>query len=193
MAAANARSASGGPCLPRPQGKLAAMELRLGRQVCGKWKKLHVNNGIAQIGLPQSIHLKSICELESGNCDRISFMTHEVDGFEIAYTSRTSWKANIWEKGKLVAVAPVTWRNHCSRDPETKQLRQTVWFQKEAELLEALDSKTPFVVAIAEAYDEAAEVPAFRRFTAIFKVVATGKRLDDKCIETIVLERVRVV
>lgn len=118
-------------------------------------------------------------------------MAHKVDGFELSYTSRTSWKANVRAGGELIAVVPVTWGNHCRRDPETKQLRQTVWFQRESELLQAMNSQEPFLVAVAEAWNPEADVPAFRRFTAVFRVMATGRRYDEKCIETVVLERVR--
>jgi hypothetical protein len=36
-------------------------------------------------------------------------MGHSVDGFDLKYTSRTSWKAERRERGTLIDIVPVTW------------------------------------------------------------------------------------
>jgi len=56
-------------------------------------------------------------------------LTHPVDGFDLKFTSRRSWKAERREHGRLVDVVPVTWTKGRRVDAETKELFQEVWYQ----------------------------------------------------------------
>jgi hypothetical protein len=114
-------------------------------------------------------------------------MAHFVDGFDLTFTSRTSWKATRRLRGKVIDIVPVTW---------TKGLRQPgptleVWYRNPEERQGARQSREPFVVAVARAKDYSALPHEFEQFTALFRVVATGDQLSETSIETKVLERVR--
>ena len=116
-------------------------------------------------------------------------MTHPVDGFELKFTSRGSWKAERHEHGRLVDIIPVTWTK--GRRVVANQIFQEVWYQDHSELAARAVDASPFVVALAIAKDYSTLAQAFQEFRGVFEVVATGKILSDDSIETKVLHRVR--
>lgn len=123
-------------------------------------------------------------------------MSHRVDGFELEYDTPRggNWKAKRFLRGTLIDVVPVTWRAGCRR--VSGDLYQQVWFRNDDEMEQVRLSRTPFVVAVAEAERRDAvgsedERPQFKHFNALFEVVATGKQIDDWSIETRVLRRLR--
>jgi hypothetical protein len=118
-------------------------------------------------------------------------MTHPVDGFDLKFTSRTSWKAERRCRGKLVDIVPVTWTKGRRQDPDTKNVYQEVWFQDHNEMDERNNSREPFPVAVAIAKDYSKFPHAFDQFRAIFEVVSTGNILSEKSIETKVLRRLK--
>ena len=90
-------------------------------------------------------------------------------------------------------MVPVTWRAGCRR--VSGDLYQQVWFRNDDEMEQVRLSRTPFVVAVAEAERRDAvgsedERPQFKHSTPCSKV-ATGKQIDDWSIETRVLRRLR--
>jgi hypothetical protein len=116
-------------------------------------------------------------------------MAHAVDGFDLTFTSHTSWKAKRRERGKAIDIIPVTW---------TKGRRQTaggpyqeVWYQDPEEMKQRAADPAPFVVALAAAKDYAIHPHAFKEFVGLFEVTATGEILSDNSIQTQVLQRVR--
>jgi hypothetical protein len=115
-------------------------------------------------------------------------LAHSVAGFELKYTSRTSWKAEVRAHGRLVAIAPVTWTK--GRRQLGKDVFQEVWYQDADEMDGARLSKDPFIVAVALAKDYNRHPHEFQSFQAVFEVVPTGRRLTNKSIETKVLRRV---
>ena len=116
-------------------------------------------------------------------------MTHDVDGFDLKFTSRTSWKAERRLHGQLLDVIPVTWTKGFKREKISGDTTLTVWFQKPSDLEYRQSSRDPFVVALAIAHNYEEHPHRFKEFRAIYEVVATGTRIDHECIETRVLRR----
>ena len=95
-------------------------------------------------------------------------LAHSVDGFQVKYTHRGSWKAEIRANGSFVAIAPVVWtvgRRQCGAT-----VFQEVRFQDLNEMEQTRLSKEPFIVALAIAkdYDRSPRQP--RSFQGIFEV-----------------------
>jgi hypothetical protein len=118
-------------------------------------------------------------------------VAHEVAGFELRFTSRTSWKAERRLRGAPVDVIPITWTKGWRPDPVTKDIKLEVWFQDHREMDRRRLSSEPFAVAlaVAKSYEELPH--SFSEFRGVFEVVATGKRLSDNSIETNVLRRLK--
>jgi hypothetical protein len=116
-------------------------------------------------------------------------MAHAVDGFKLKFTSRTSWKAERRQQGRLIDVVPVTW----TKDYRVLEngILLDVHFKKSAEAQEFNSLSDPFVVAVAKAKDDRQTPPEFDFFTSLFRVLATGQILSEHTIETRVLERLR--
>ena len=120
-----------------------------------------------------------------------SNMAHVVDGFDLTFTSRTSWKAERRLGGKIIDIVPVTWTKGRRQDPSTKEVFQEVWYQNHHEMISQKGSHDPFVVAVARAKDYTKFPHEFAEFVAMFEVIATGVVLSDKSIETKVIRRLR--
>jgi hypothetical protein len=118
-------------------------------------------------------------------------MAHEVDGFDLTFTSRRSWKATRRAAGQIVDVVPVTWTKGRRQDPTSKEIMQEVWYQNPAELEAARTSIAPFVVALAVAKDYSVLPHAFQEFRGIFEVVSTGEQLTPQSIQTRVVRRMQ--
>jgi hypothetical protein len=114
-------------------------------------------------------------------------MPHLIDGFEVAFTSRRSWKAALRLHGRLIDTVPVTWTK--GRWQAGTDVFQEVWFQNRDELEVHRTSSTPFRVALAIAKDYSEHPHQFQEFRGIFEVQATGERLSDISIQTKVLRR----
>jgi hypothetical protein len=118
-------------------------------------------------------------------------VTHPVDGFDLKFTSRRSWKAERRRLGRVVDIIPVTWTKGRRVDDTTKEIFQEVWYQDEKELAARATDPSPFVLAVATAHDYAKLPHAFKEFIGIFEVSAIGKVLSKHNIETKLLRRVR--
>lgn len=116
-------------------------------------------------------------------------MAHDLDGFEVSYTSRTSWKAYISDDGKVLATAPVTWTKGTRR--QGQEWFQRVWFQKNDEAEKHDASKEPFIVLVAQAHDYEVHPHAFKHFNCIYEVVALGQGVKEQSIECKVIRRIR--
>jgi hypothetical protein len=114
-------------------------------------------------------------------------MPHVVDGFEVTFTSRRSWKANVRLHNRLVAVAPVTWTK--GRWQVGGDVFQEVWFHNQADLESHRSSTDPFIVALAIAKDYNEHPHQFEEFRGIFEVQSTGQQLSEISIQTKVLRR----
>lgn len=114
-------------------------------------------------------------------------MVHVVDDFEIKFTSRRSWKAEIRKSGVLVATAPVTWSSATSKT--RAGTFQKVWFANPAELEDRRNSRSSFIVAVASAKHPKQRPSVFHKFESVLEVRATGKLAGERCIETRVLSR----
>lgn len=115
-------------------------------------------------------------------------MTHQLDGFELKFTSRRSWKAERRHNGKLLDIVPVTWSKDLHRDGKQKFL--LVHFTNTDESEKYRTQQKSYIVAVAEAKDYSAEKLSFSKFTALYEVVSTGKKLNDHSIETRIIGRV---
>lgn len=116
-------------------------------------------------------------------------MVHFVDGFEVKFTSRRSWKAEVRKDGKLVATVPVTWSDAVWKSQKSPDMFQKVWFTNNAELEARRNSRDPFIVAVASTKQPNQRPAKFGKFERIIKVVATGKFSGERCIETRVLSQ----
>jgi hypothetical protein len=116
---------------------------------------------------------------------------HNVDGFGLQFTSRTSWKAEITKGNKSIAIAPVTWTKGYVRDPQGSGLLLEVWYRRIDDMEAALSSRTPFLVALASAKDYSKLPHDFDFFTGVFEVVSTGIKLTENSIQTKVLRRIK--
>jgi hypothetical protein len=120
-------------------------------------------------------------------------MSHSVDGFELKFTSRTSWKARVWlPGGKAVADdVPVTWKDGWRF--EDRKFFQRVWFRKADELEAHKSSRKPFLVAVADRKEKkVSQAPSvFKSFIGVYEVVSTGTILSENSIETRVVRRLK--
>ena len=117
-------------------------------------------------------------------------VTHPVDGFDLKFTSRRSWKARRREHGRLIDTVPVAWTKG-RRVLATKEIFQEVWYQDTVEVTERADNPAPFAIALAVAHDYNKLPHDCKEFVGVFEVVPTGKILSEKSIETRVLRRLR--
>lgn len=114
-------------------------------------------------------------------------MAHDVDGFDLTFTSRTSWKAERKANGALLDIIPVTWTK--GRRQANGQTFQEVWFKDPADMMVHNSRTTPFVVVVARAKDYDKLPHEFAEFVAIFEVEPTGTVLSNASIETRVIRR----
>lgn len=114
-------------------------------------------------------------------------MPHRVDGFDLTFTSRTSWKAERRARGRVIDVVPVVWtKDRCQAG---SSVYQGVSYQSRDEMEKRLADPSPFAVALAVAKDYAKHPHEFKEFVGVFEVTATGERLSDNSIQTRVLRR----
>jgi hypothetical protein len=114
-------------------------------------------------------------------------MPHSIDGFDVTFTSRRSWKAKLRCRGRVVETVPVTWTK--GRRQAESDIFQEVWFQNEKDLEAHRTDVEPFRIALAVAKDYAQHPHQFQEFKGVFEVLATGERLSDLSIQTRVLRR----
>ncbi|WP_455269295.1 hypothetical protein [Rhizobium herbae] len=79
-------------------------------------------------------------------------MARKLNGYDIAYTHRGSWTANLSYRGRLLETIPVAW----TRDYATPML--TVWFKDVDEAARRLAEGVPFKVALSRREDGGASV-----------------------------------
>lgn len=115
-------------------------------------------------------------------------MPHHLDGYELKFAARRSWKAERRLDGTLIDTVPVTW---------TKGIRETgndrflqVWFPNTDELRDYSQRTDPFVVAVATAKDFNQHPHQFSKFNYLYEVVATGELLSPDSIETRIIRRI---
>ncbi|WAP70116.1 hypothetical protein [Jiella pelagia] len=74
-------------------------------------------------------------------------MVASIDGYDLAYTHRGSWKAHRIFRGKIIDEIPVAWtRDYAAGNPPSL----IVWFKDENEAGNRLATKGQFVVALSE-------------------------------------------
>ena len=106
-------------------------------------------------------------------------MSHSVDGFELKFTCRTSWKAERRFLAQKIDIVPVTWTKGRRQDGSTKEVFLEVWYRNVDELnLRAADPNA-FVVALAVAKDYRKFPHAFDQFVGLFRVAPTGIFLSN--------------
>ena len=118
-------------------------------------------------------------------------MAHDVDGYEVTFTHRASWKAHVTLLDRLVGTVPVTWTKGTVRDAASGKFYQQVWFQDAAELEVVNSSTEPFLVAVAVAHDYDMHPHSFKQFNCIYEVRALGRKIDEISIQCEVLRRLR--
>jgi len=118
-------------------------------------------------------------------------MSHSVDGFDLRFTGRTSWKAERRLHNRTLDIVPVTWTKGRRQDPSSKEVFLEVWYRSPEELKYRVADPNAFVVALATAKDYRKFPHVFDQFVGLFRVISTGIPLSENSIETSVLERVR--
>jgi hypothetical protein len=118
-------------------------------------------------------------------------MPHYVDGFELTFTYRTSWKAKRCLHSRTLDIVPVTLTKGRRQDASSKEVFLEVWYCSAEELKHRAADPNPFVVALAKAKDDHEFPPAVDKIVGIFRVISTGIVLSENSIETKVLERVK--
>jgi hypothetical protein len=116
---------------------------------------------------------------------------HYVDGFELKFTSRTSWKAELRLLNKKFDVVPVTLTKGRRQGASPKEVFLEVWYRNAEELRLCAAQQNSFVLALARAKNDHEVPPVFDTFVGIFRVIPTGATLNENSIETKVLERLR--
>jgi hypothetical protein len=113
---------------------------------------------------------------------------HTVDEFNLKFTSRRGWKAELRRHGRMIGVIPVTWTK--GRSVRDGEIFQKVYFRPSnaAEMENYRVSGKPFIIAVALAKDYSTLPHVFKSFQTIFEVIATGAISEDS-IETKVLRR----
>lgn len=120
-----------------------------------------------------------------------SGMAHASDNLEMTFTHRGSWKGHIWSRGTIIDTVPISWTKGWVVDKISGSIFLEVWFQKEEELLSAMNSEEPFKVAVGVADDYDAFPHSFKEYRGLFLVQATGERISNISIRTRVLDRVK--
>ena len=94
-------------------------------------------------------------------------MAHHVDGFQVKFTGRRSWKAEVrFQNHKRVVPVTVTKGRRPGGSP--KDVFLEVWYQDAGELKNRQADESAFIVALAKAKDDLASPPAFDSFVGIF-------------------------
>jgi hypothetical protein len=122
--------------------------------------------------------------------ERATCMSHHVDGFELKFTSRTSWKAELRFQNQKIVV-PVTLTKGRRKGASSQEVFLEVWYRNADELRSRAADSNDFIVALAKAKDDHAAPPVFDTFVGLFRVIPTGVLLSETSIETKILERVR--
>jgi hypothetical protein len=117
-------------------------------------------------------------------------MIHDVDGFQLRFTGRNTWRAECRSKDGQHSVVPVAWEHNLRMSGEEDLLEFRYRKKYRGEMDAHLADGKPFVVAIAKAKDPKATPKDFKEFKCLFEVVATGRRLSDRTIEARVLRRI---
>jgi hypothetical protein len=114
-------------------------------------------------------------------------LPHSVDGFQLRFTGRRSWKARWLLHNRTLDIVPVTW----TRGWNAQGIFLEVWYRSAEELKQRAADQNAFVVALARAKNYREFPHAFEQFVGLFRVIPTGIVLSENSIETKVLERVR--
>jgi hypothetical protein len=117
-------------------------------------------------------------------------MAHHVDGFQVKFTGRRSWKAEVRFQSQR-RVVPVTLTKGRRSGASPKEVFLEVWYQDAGELKSRQADESAFIVALAKAKDDLASPPAFDSFVGIFRVIPTGVVLSETSIETKIVTRVK--
>jgi hypothetical protein len=94
-------------------------------------------------------------------------MAHTVDGYDLSYVHRGSWKANRSYRGEVVDQVPVAWRRDYT--PGKPPLLK-IWFKDVNEAEQRLQTGEPFVAALAIKKPGGASATAIQR---LFEVMPT--------------------
>jgi hypothetical protein len=116
---------------------------------------------------------------------------HSLGAYQLKFTSRRAWTAEVRQDGKLVQIAPVTWIKDISFRGDDQYLN--VWVPKSRDPNEYASRSAPFIVAVAEAQNYTQRPRKFVKFVALYRVEATGitgsSEHGEHTVETRVLER----
>lgn len=116
-------------------------------------------------------------------------MAHKVDGFDLEYTGRRTWKATRSIAGKAIDVVPVAWAQDW--ELREKEIYLKVWYTDEGEAMSTSERTDPFPVALVASLHPDGQEGEFKEFRGVYEVTATGKLWEPKCVEAKVLKRLK--
>lgn len=114
-------------------------------------------------------------------------MSKMIDGYEVAYTHRGSWKASMHLDGHHLADIPIAWDRDLSGREAGKQTL-LVWFERPVEAARILETKEQFVAALSKWADGKGRTENIK---GLFLVVPSSATDDPTCLLCNVLGRVR--
>jgi hypothetical protein len=117
--------------------------------------------------------------------ERVSVVPHYVNGFQLKFTSRTSWKAERRFLGRMLDVIPVALTKGRRQGNSIQEVFLEVWFRDAEELDRYVSDRNTFVVALAKAKDD--RITVHRDISSH----RHWRRLEQNSIETKILEPVR--
>lgn len=108
-----------------------------------------------------------------------------INGYDVTYTHRASWKANRSYKGNVIDKVPVAWDRDWIKLPG-KPPSLVVWFENPKEASERLSAGIQFVVAVAKKVETGS---SSANIHGLFDVAPVELTADPKAVRCTVLAK----
>jgi hypothetical protein len=95
---------------------------------------------------------------------------HYISGLGLKFTSRTSWKADVYKAGNVIATVPVAWIDQVVFNREEKRPQSfLVWLTTPEKANDFLCQEEP-IIAVAISHDPKEHPRKFKEISRLFKV-----------------------
>jgi hypothetical protein len=95
---------------------------------------------------------------------------HYISGLGLKFTSRTSWKADVYKAGKVIATVPVAWIDQVVFNRDEKRPQSFLVWLTTIEKAKEFLSKEEAIIAVAISHDPKEHPRKFKEFSRLFKV-----------------------